>query len=187
LTDGQALVEATLNDTYSEILRSTKLLIFFGTPHRGGNHATVGHNVAKLYKTMAGNPPNDLVKSLRQSSDTATKRYEQFRHKLEDFLIISCFETLPYSKVAGLVSASFGSPSRPLTFEKIVDKDSATLNLAGKRETQISIDADHSDMCKFAIVEGTDCETVMLAIDQQLERSLTTFVDLRRTFKASSL
>ncbi|KAF2872761.1 hypothetical protein BDV95DRAFT_397503 [Massariosphaeria phaeospora] len=160
----EALVEATLDDSYSEILRSTKLLVFFGTPHRGGNHATVGDYVARLYKTMARNPRNDLVESLREFSDTATKRYEQFRHKLEDFLIISFFETLPYSKVAGL----------------IVDKHSATLNLPGKREKQISIDADHSSMCKFAGLEGTECETVILAISQQLERSLATFVDLRR-------
>jgi hypothetical protein len=155
-------------------------LVFFGTPHRGGNHATVGEKVAKLYTTMARDPPNDLVKSLRQSSDIATKRYEQFRHKLEDFLIISCFETMPYSKAAGLVSAPLQIAPLLLTFKKIVEKDSATLNLPGRRETQISIDADHSAMCKFAIVEGTDCDTVMQAIAQQLENSLTTFVDLRR-------
>ena len=47
------------------------------------------------------------------------------------------------------------------------------------REKQISIDADHSSICKFTSVEGTDCEAVMDTIAEQLERSLATFVDTR--------
>jgi hypothetical protein len=44
-----------------------------------------------------------MVDALREASNSATKWYEQFRHKLEDFLVISCFETLPYSKATGIV------------------------------------------------------------------------------------
>jgi hypothetical protein len=59
--------------------------------------------VAKLYRAMVQNPRNDMVNALREASNSAFKRYEQFRHKLEDFLVISCFETLPYSKATGIV------------------------------------------------------------------------------------
>lgn len=34
--------------------------------------------------------------------------------------------------------------------QKIVDKSSAVLNLPDSRETQIALDADHKNMCKFA-------------------------------------
>jgi hypothetical protein len=43
---------------------------------------------------------------------------------------------------------------------QIVDKKSATLGLAGVRERQIPIEADHNGVCKFASVEGDDYEQV---------------------------
>jgi hypothetical protein len=104
LTVAEALVEATLDESYQDILKATQLLVFFGTPHQGGNLATVGDYVAKLYLAMSRNPRNDLVEALKATSDSATKRFEQFRHKHEDFLVISCFEGRPYSKATGLVS-----------------------------------------------------------------------------------
>ena len=38
-------------------------------------------------------------------------------------------------------------------FQIIVDQKSATLGLAGKREKVLSVDSNHSDVCKF---EGDD-------------------------------
>lgn len=35
-------------------------------------------------------------------------------------------------------------------YQKIVDKNSATLNLPDARETQIALDADHKTICKFS-------------------------------------
>jgi hypothetical protein len=104
LTVVEALVEATLDESYHDILKATQLLVFFGTPHQGGNLATVGDYVAKLYRAMSRSPRNDLVEALKADSDAAAKRFEQFRHKHEDFLVISCYEGRHYSKAAGLVS-----------------------------------------------------------------------------------
>jgi hypothetical protein len=41
-----------------------------------------------------------------------------------------------------------------------VDKKSATLGLAGVRERQIPMEADHNGVCKFASAEGDDYEQV---------------------------
>ena len=49
------------------------------------------------------NPSNDLVKSLKSSSDEATRRFEQFRHLNEKFLVISFYEGESYGKL-GIVS-----------------------------------------------------------------------------------
>ncbi|MCJ1307661.1 hypothetical protein MMC25_001308 [Agyrium rufum] len=157
----EALVEATLDESYQDILRATQLLVFFGTPHQGGNLATVGDYVAKLYRTLSRNPQNDLVEALKVDSDASTRRFEQFRHKHEDFLVISCFEGKHYQG-AGI----------------IVDKRSATLNLPGKREKQVPIDADHSAMCKFASNDEPDCDTIMELINLQLETALIQFKDI---------
>jgi len=35
-------------------------------------------------------------------------------------------------------------------YQKIVDKNSATLDLSDARETQIALDADHKTICKFS-------------------------------------
>ena len=109
------MVEATLDESYHDILQATQLLVFFGTPHQGGNLASVGDYVANMYLAMTGKPRNDLVNALKETSDSATKRYEQFRHKLEDFLVISCFEGLPYSKATGLVCLAWKTVDMWLT------------------------------------------------------------------------
>lgn len=41
-----------------------------------------------------------------------------------------------------------------------MDKKSATLGLAGARERQIPMEADHNGVCKFASAEGDDYEQV---------------------------
>ncbi|KAF4448228.1 hypothetical protein F53441_8335 [Fusarium austroafricanum] len=128
----KALVTATLDITYTPIMEATRLLVFFATPHRGGNHARVGDVVAKIVRMGTHMPRNDLLDTLREDSDQATQRFEQARHLFERCLVASFFEGRPYGKM-GL----------------IVDKQSAILNLPGTREKQIAMDADHSSICKF--------------------------------------
>jgi hypothetical protein len=43
---------------------------------------------------------------------------------------------------------------------QIVDKKSATLGLAGVRERQIPMEANHNGVCKFASADGDDYERV---------------------------
>lgn len=53
---------------------------------------------------------------------------------------------------------------------KIVEKGSATLDLPGNIETQLSMPADHSSICKFDSVQ--ECEFVLKTISKEAERAL---------------
>ncbi|XTI93984.1 P-loop containing nucleoside triphosphate hydrolase protein [Cenococcum geophilum] len=92
----EALVEATLDPTHKSIVEATCLLVFFATPHQGGNYATVGDVAARIVRAGLRKPSNDLVKSLESSSNEATRRFEQFRHLNEKFLVISFYEGKSY-------------------------------------------------------------------------------------------
>lgn len=95
-------MEATLDVRYRSIRDSTKLLVFFATPHRGGNHANVGDVVAKIVRAGSRRPENDLIDALKENSAVANKRFEQARHLAENCHFISFYETEPYGK-AGIV------------------------------------------------------------------------------------
>lgn len=101
----QALVAATLDVTYRSIVEATRLLVFFATPHQGGNYASVGDIVAKIVRTSMSKPRNDLLDALKENSDQATQRFEQARHLPEKCLVVSFFEGESYGKM-GLVRQS---------------------------------------------------------------------------------
>ncbi|KAH8897884.1 hypothetical protein GQ53DRAFT_637651, partial [Thozetella sp. PMI_491] len=128
-SDQLALVAAKLDEKYKSIIEGTCLLVFFATPHRGGNHASFGDVVAKIVRLGRY---NDALDALKRNSNEAEKRFEQARHLFERCLVISFFEGEPYGSM-GI----------------IVDKLSATLNLSGLQETQVAMPANHSTICKF--------------------------------------
>lgn len=92
-----------MNDTYKAIVESTRLLVFFATPHQGGNYASVGDAAAAIARAVLRNPRNDLVEALKSSSNEVVRRSEQFRHLTEKFLVVSFFEGQPYKRL-GVVS-----------------------------------------------------------------------------------
>lgn len=98
-------MEATLDSEYRPISDSTRLLVFFATPHRGGNHAIVGDVVARIGRVVLSRPENDLVDALKKDSEAANKRFELAQHLPANCLIVSFYETLPYGK-AGIVCIS---------------------------------------------------------------------------------
>ncbi|KAK4164656.1 putative kinesin light chain, partial [Cladorrhinum sp. PSN259] len=162
----QALVEAKLDESYKSIFEATCLLAFFATPHQGGNYASVGHVAAKIARTVLIAPSNDLLSALKKSSDEATRRFEQARHLSEKCLVISFFEGKPHGKT-GI----------------IVDKRSATLNLSGLREKQVSMEADHSSICKFDSKDSAACRLVLKTIAAEVKRSLEL---AQKTLKSSA-
>ncbi|KAH0593445.1 hypothetical protein MHUMG1_08902 [Metarhizium humberi] len=137
------------------IAEATRLLVFFATPHQGGNYATVGDIVAKIVRKSMAKPSNDLLEALKQNSNEAIKRFEQSRHLYEKCLVVSFFERDEYGKM-GI----------------IVDKKSATLNLPGTREKQIAMHADHSPICKFESADSLACELVLGTIGEEVERAV---------------
>ncbi|KAF2184941.1 hypothetical protein K469DRAFT_167222 [Zopfia rhizophila CBS 207.26] len=150
----QALVEATLDVSYKSIVDATHLLVFFATPHQGGNHANLGEIVAKIVKVALQKPPNDLLDALKRDSNEAIRRFEQARHVFDGCLVVNFFEGESYGKL-GI----------------IVDKKSATLNLPGSREKQVPTHANHSTICKFDSGNRA-CELVLDTIAAEVERAL---------------
>ncbi|SLM35359.1 WD40/YVTN repeat-like-containing domain, partial [Lasallia pustulata] len=139
----RALVEAKLDDSYKSIREATYGIAFFGTPHQGGNFTKLGDIAASIIRGVLRNPSSTFMEALKKDSLFSDALVGDFRHQLEDYHVLSFFETLPMGRL-GL----------------IVDQKSATLGLAGLRERQIPMDADHTGVCKFESVEGDDYEQV---------------------------
>ncbi|SLM39563.1 WD40/YVTN repeat-like-containing domain, partial [Lasallia pustulata] len=139
----RALVEAKLDDSYKSIREATYGIAFFGTPHQGGNFTKLGDIAASIIRGVLRNPSSTFMEALKKDSLFSDALVEDFRHQLEDYHVLSFFETLPIGRL-GL----------------IVDQKSATLGLAGLRERQIPMDADHTGVCKFESAEGDDYEQV---------------------------
>jgi hypothetical protein len=59
-------VEAKLNDKYNSIRNATYGIAFFGTPHRGGNHAKLGDIVARVWGGVVREPRNDFMEALKK-------------------------------------------------------------------------------------------------------------------------
>jgi hypothetical protein len=101
-------VAATLDITYKPIVEAACLLVFFATPHQGGNYASLGDIVAKIVRTGMSKPRNDLLDALKANSDQAMQRFEQARHLPERCLVLNFYEGDSYGKI-GLVRQPDGS------------------------------------------------------------------------------
>jgi hypothetical protein len=99
----RALVEAKLDDTYKDIRDATYGIAFFGTPHQGGNFATLGDIAASVVRSVLQNPKNTFMEALKKDSLFSDTLADDFRHQLEDYYVLSFYETLLMRKL-GLVS-----------------------------------------------------------------------------------
>ncbi|KAF4626981.1 hypothetical protein G7Y89_g11176 [Cudoniella acicularis] len=82
---------------------------------------------AKVARSLPGIPSTNLLETLERGSLFSDFLREAFRHQLEAYKIVSCYEGVG----------------------DIVPFDSAVMNLPGNRETQLRINADHRNMCRF--------------------------------------
>ncbi|KAK3933802.1 hypothetical protein QBC46DRAFT_401200 [Diplogelasinospora grovesii] len=135
----RALVDAAINVRFQDIRKATYGIVFFGTPHQGGNLIKLGSVASKIVRAVLRQPSNSFLAALERDSLFADDLTRDFRHQLEDYHILSFYESLPYGKLG-----------------VIVDRKSATLGLPGAREQQIDTGSDHVDMCKFVSSDGDD-------------------------------
>lgn len=98
----RALVEAKLDDSYKSIREATYGIAFFGTPHQGGNFAKLGEIAASITRGVLRNPSNTFMEALKKDSLFSDTLVGDFRHQLEDYYVLSFFETRPIAKL-GLV------------------------------------------------------------------------------------
>ena len=104
----RALVEANLDDTYKSIRDATYGIAFFSTPHQGGNFTKLGDIAAPIVRGVLRNRSNSFMEALTKDSLFSNYLADDFRHSLEDYYVLSFFETLPMGKL-GLVRIQFGS------------------------------------------------------------------------------
>jgi hypothetical protein len=90
----QALVTAKLNDKYNAIVRAARGLVFFGTPHRGGNGASVAEIASRVLGLFSGEPPSELLPVLRGKSIFAETVSEQFQSISLPCKVASFFEQM---------------------------------------------------------------------------------------------
>ncbi|KAI4601048.1 Serine active site containing protein 1 [Pestalotiopsis sp. 9143b] len=128
----RTLISAKHSDTYQNIVNNTYGIIFFGTPHRGGNNAKIGDAFAGVVRRLGRKPKNSFMSALKSDSWFANSITNDFRQFLEEFHFLSFYETRPLGM-----------------FGLVVDPKAAVLGLPGSREKQIPLDADHSGICKF--------------------------------------
>lgn len=89
--------------SYESIRRSTRAIAFFGTPHRGGEHAELGSILASIAHLVTGSVKNNFMETLQKNSTGAADIHELFKEQAQEYRIVSFYETLPIKPV-GLVS-----------------------------------------------------------------------------------
>ena len=89
----QALVEAKINPLYSCIKASTYGLVFFATPHSGGNGASVADSAAKLCSALTGQAKNSLLETLEKASLLNEISKDHFRPQIGDYEVLTFMET----------------------------------------------------------------------------------------------
>jgi hypothetical protein len=76
-------------------------MIFFATPHKGGNLVSMGKFLAfVIRKTTPGNVKNSLLNSLERNGFFTEELSQDFRQQLEDYHFRSFYET-EHMKVLG--------------------------------------------------------------------------------------
>ncbi|KAI1801297.1 hypothetical protein F4811DRAFT_564111 [Daldinia bambusicola] len=132
----QALINAHNNTKYTPIKLATKGLVFFATPHYGGDGrlVTLGDAAYRIATSLGFQKGGDVLETLKRKSIFSNIMHEQWRHQLELYQIISFWGTS----------------------DSVVPRRSARLNLPGDREHIVPLDAGHSRICKFGLTQTDD-------------------------------
>lgn len=92
-------MEAKLDNTYKVIRDAAYGIAFFGTPHQGGNFAKLGDITASIVRVVLQNPKNTFMEALKKDSLFSDTLVDDFRHQLEDYYVLSFYETLQMGKL----------------------------------------------------------------------------------------
>jgi hypothetical protein len=101
LTKYQVLIESKRNPAYGHIIKASRFIVFFGTPHQGLRTYDLEEMVdaeAGGYETSRHN----LLKQLREGSEFLETQKEGLSHIWEEYRpkIISFYETAQTATVA---------------------------------------------------------------------------------------
>ena len=89
----QALVHAALHDElYGDIRKATVGLMFFGTPHGGGNKADTAKTWASVISVFTGETRNSLLSTLKAGSLYNEATADDFKPQMQNYEVVSFFE-----------------------------------------------------------------------------------------------
>ncbi|KAK5998896.1 hypothetical protein PT974_01280 [Cladobotryum mycophilum] len=151
-----ALVKASQNPLYKDVADSTKLLVFFNTPHN--NVASVARNLAESSVRV---PEEELIRKLEAECHKAEERAQSdgmSRRLWRNRLVVNFYATNTY-----------------LGQKLIVEKKSTLVGLPDTREKHLPIYADHVSMCKLGPSNDEACRMVMKTISMEMDRALAMF------------
>ncbi|OCT53042.1 hypothetical protein CLCR_10994 [Cladophialophora carrionii] len=110
-------------DYFADVLRATRVIVFFGTPHRGSQIAATLTPLAtftnrwldlSFTSNFTGSMRTDLIQLLARDSAQLEEINQSFKRRAKDMTIISCYERVKPPGYSSLVrSSSYRSlPSR---------------------------------------------------------------------------
>jgi hypothetical protein len=87
----QALFNAFMNPKYKSLKHMTKGLIFFATPHNGGDNTLVslGRVASKIAHTAGFQKGDDVIETLKSGSIFSDIMHEHWKHQLMEYNIVS--------------------------------------------------------------------------------------------------
>lgn len=91
------MIAKARSDRYDGLRKSTTGLMFFGTPHAGGNKAGTGKVIANILSVFTGQPRNDLLATLEKNSVYHEIIKDDFNPQLNDYEVVSYCEERPTS------------------------------------------------------------------------------------------
>ncbi|MCJ1406858.1 hypothetical protein MMC19_000928, partial [Ptychographa xylographoides] len=93
---GRALLNAKGNPYFNPIWEAAVGLVFFGTPHRGGNAGGAAALAARIAKLWANDSAeNNLLMCLKPDSLFTQESSERFSEQLDKYHILTFIETIP--------------------------------------------------------------------------------------------
>jgi hypothetical protein len=79
---------------YEDLRQSTYGLVFFGTPHQGGNGVSYAKIIANSIRMITRQSKSSLLKNLKRGSLLNEATTDQFRGQLGDYEVLTFFESI---------------------------------------------------------------------------------------------
>ncbi|KAF6219484.1 hypothetical protein HO133_003951 [Letharia lupina] len=143
-----ALLYAHNESVFHEIAKCTTAILFFGTPQRGIERSNFTDVVGSLTQILPKETTR-IVSALQEGSDTIARLHSEFGQQISKYKVVSFYETR---------ETKLPSSSSAL----IVEKHSAVLDVTW--ESQVAVNTDHQNMCKFASREDYTYQKLLKSI-----------------------
>ena len=99
----QTIAKAKDSQKYQELFHSVRAVVFFATPHRGGEGAAEARVAAGALRRLTGNVRSSIMEALLPDSFYSFDIHQAFLNSLDRIRICTFYETKPVSGLNQLV------------------------------------------------------------------------------------